>query len=372
MHILIVEDDPTQQVILKQVLGKYELSIAGSGEEGVELSSATEHDLIILDINLPGIDGYETCRQLREAENTRKTPIIFLSSYTSLDDRLEAYGSGGNDYITKPFDLLELKAKIDLYSNAITQHQTLSHEVASSHSLLMEVQTSASKLQTINRFVQATLFCHDVDMLFAHFFKAAKELDLGCVWQIHTAGGTDTRSSDGGISKLEQEILDMSGNLSRIHSFGKDRAIYRWGRATLLTRKVGDMIDTLAIFMDALEAGVKAVDTESKLLQKVSQLEQENDELRKRISSRFKQMNEGLQNAIISLGMVVSLDIEEEDKLSELIEGYAKEIDKELNGLKQNNTAISELVSELRTPPEELKELMNIDENEDDGGILLF
>lgn len=369
--ILIIEDDPTQQMLLRQILAKHELSIAGSGEEGLELAGAP-HELVILDINLPGIDGYETCLRLRDMSGYRATPIIFLSACTSLDERLDAYGAGGTDYIAKPFDPLELKAKIDLYSNAINRQKAISRDLAGSHDLLMNVQTSSAKLQSINRFIQATLFCHDVDSLFLHFFKAAREMDVGCVLQIHTEEGTQTRASDGSISKLESEILEMSNKLTRIFSFGHDRAIFHWRHATLLTRKVGDMIDTLAIFMDALEAGIKSVETEAKLLQQVQRLEAQNDLLRKRVAGLVEDMNNSLRNTIISLGLVASLDIEEEDKLSSMIEQYGKRIDHELQGLKENNAIIRELVAELRAPPEELQALMNVDDQGEDDGILLF
>ncbi len=370
LKLLIVEDDVSSQVILKGLLSDFQLTIVGSGEEAIE-QAVNCPDLIILDINLPGINGYETCQQLRNTEQTHNTPVVFLSSYSSLDDRLEAYGVGGNDYVTKPYDVVELRTKIIKYSDSILRQRETVQEVESSHDLLMEVQTSAAKLQSISRFIQATLFCHDIDSLFTHFFKTAREIDVACVLQIHSLDGTETRSTDGGISKLEQEILQMSTNVAHIHSFGNDRAIFRWNHATLLTRKVGDMIDTLAIFMDALEAGIKAVDTESRLLRQVEQLEEQNTLVRNRVAELFGLMNTGLRDAILSLGLVAALDIEDEDHLSDLIDGYSQRIDTELQALKENNHVIQELVSELRTPPPELQGLME-DTGEDDSGIVLF
>lgn len=370
IKLLIVEDDISSQVILKGLFSDFPLAIAGSGEEAIA-QAIESPDLIILDINLPGINGYETCQRLRKMEQTRTTPIVFLSSYSSLDDRLEAYGVGGNDYVTKPYDVVELRTKIVKYSDNILRQRKLDQELQSSHGLLMGVQTSAAKLQSISRFIQATLFCHDIDALFAHFFKTAREVDVGCVLQIHSASGTETRSSDGSISKLEQEILEMSSKVERIYSFGHDRAIFHWNHATLLTRKVGDMIDTLAIFMDALEAGIKSVDTESRLLAQVEQLEQQNTLVRNRVTELFRLMNTSLKDAILSLGLVSALDIEDEDRLSDLIDSFSKQIDSELQDLKQNNHLIQALVADLRIPPPELQDLMD-DTGEDDSGIVLF
>jgi len=370
VKVLIVEDDNTSQLILKTMLKQYQLTIVGSGEAGIE-AAKDNPDMIILDINLPGIDGYETCRQLRKMEHTQTTPILFLSCYKDLEDRLKAYGVGGNDYISKPFDITELTTKISLHSKLVDKHKEVDQQLDSSHKLLIDVQTSASKLQSISRFIQSTLFCHDIDTLYKHFFKTARELGVGCVLKIDNDTGSETRSCSGEqISVLEQEILDMSRAVNRIHSFGQDRAIFRWGHATMLTRKVGDMIDTLALFMDALEAGIKAVDSECKLLRQVEELESRNTLVRNRVKDLFALMNTDLRNAILSLGLTSALDLEDEDHLEQLIEGFNKRIDAELQTLGENNHVMKQLIEELRTPPPELQDLMDFPTDEEDGDIL--
>jgi CheY-like chemotaxis protein len=361
--LLIVEDDTTSQLMLKSMLAKYELTIVDSGEAGIE-AAKEDHDLIILDINLPGIDGYETCQQLREAEKTKLTPIIFLTVCTDLDDRLRAYGVGGNDYISKPFDITELLSKIQFHCEMVDANKKVNQEISDTRRMLMDVQTSAAKIQSISRFIQTTLFCHDIDSLYSHFFKTAHEMGLECILRIESKTGTETRSSNHGISTLEREILDMSANMRHIHSFGNDRAIYRWSSATLLTRKVGDMVDTLAIFMDALEAGIKAVDNESRLLQKIDELGNNNSKVRDRVSDLFIIMSTEIREAILKLGLISALDVDDEDKLSDLIDVFSKRIDIELQQLNQNNTAMQQLVTDLRTPPPELESLLLTDQDD--------
>lgn len=357
-NILIVEDDITFQLMLKKILSDYTLTVVDSGEAAIEAVSTETPDMAILDINLPGIDGYETCQNLRALEQTSAIPIIFLSSFTELDDRLHAYGVGGNDYISKPFDVNELRAKIELHSNAFEKQQNVEQELKSHHGLLMSLQTSSAKLQSISRFIQATLFCHDVDALFKHFFKTAQDIDLKCVLSINSHSGVETRASNGVISTLEQEILTMSSKVERIHSFGKDRAIFRWSQATLLTNNLGDMIDTLAILMDALEAGIKSVDTESRLLQQVEELELNNDQLRDRITHLFREMNGDINLTIAEFSVVSELDSNDQDKLTDILDNYMQRIDSELDILNQNNKVVTKLINELRIPPPELQNLM--------------
>jgi len=372
MKLLIVEDDATSQLMLKTMLGEHELTIVNSGEAGIE-AAAQQPDMVILDINLPGIDGYETCRQLRNMEQTQTTPILFLSNYKALEDRLQAYGAGGNDYISKPFDITELTTKINLHSKLVAKQQEVDQQLDSSHKMLIDIQTSAAKLQSISRFIQATLFCHNIDTLFKHFFKTANELGVACILKIDGSSGTEMRSSNGvEISTLEQEILYMSRAIERIHSFGQDRAIFHWGHATLLTRNVGDMIDTLALFMDALEAGIKAVGSESRLLQQVEDLEARNTQVRHRVTDLFALMNSDLRDAILSLGLTAALDLEDEDRLEALINGFSKRIDNELQTLGDNNQIMKQLIEELRTPPPELQDLMDISSESENDGAMLF
>ncbi|MGL4473976.1 MAG: response regulator, partial [Shewanella sp.] len=236
MNILIIEDDRTSQLMLQNILSAYAVTLAGSGEQGLELIGECQPDLVILDINLPGIDGYEVCRQLRARQDTQTTPIIFLSSYQSLEDRLAAYGAGGNDYINKPFDVDELKLKVSQVQQQVQLRKSVNQDLRMSHQLVLGVQTSAAKIQSISRFIQASLFMHNMDTLTHCFFRIANEIELSCVLKIDTGNGIKLLSTNYNVSQLEDEILQMSGKIERIHSFGNDRAIFRWDHATLLAR----------------------------------------------------------------------------------------------------------------------------------------
>lgn len=115
-RILVVDDNPRNVAILKKILGRsYTVATAASGEEALSSVSAFAPDLILLDIMMPGIDGYETCRRLRARPDLRQTKIIMVSAKAMLSERLEGYEAGADDYVTKPFDEDELLAKIRVY-----------------------------------------------------------------------------------------------------------------------------------------------------------------------------------------------------------------------------------------------------------------
>ncbi len=119
-RILIVEDDLDLAEMLSSFLRvqDYEVLTAAWGEEALRLSREEQTDLIVLDIRLPDIDGYEVCRQLRAQRQTENTPIIFLTEKRDRVDKLQGLELGVVDYITKPFDIQELRLRI---RNAISR-----------------------------------------------------------------------------------------------------------------------------------------------------------------------------------------------------------------------------------------------------------
>src|SRR5688572_3991536 len=112
-RVLIVDDVKSNVDILVGALrGDYQLSVALGGEQALDVVRRSPPDLILLDIVMPGIDGYEICRRLRASEATRELPIMFLSSLEDVNDKTRGFEVGGNDYLTKPFEVLEVKARV--------------------------------------------------------------------------------------------------------------------------------------------------------------------------------------------------------------------------------------------------------------------
>jgi PleD family two-component response regulator len=112
--ILVVEDDLDLAEMLNAYLRvqNYEVVTAAWGKDAIEMSATEDLDLIVLDIRLPDIDGYEVCRQLRLQRKTQDTPIIFLTEKRDRVDKLQGLELGVVDYITKPFDIQELRLRI--------------------------------------------------------------------------------------------------------------------------------------------------------------------------------------------------------------------------------------------------------------------
>lgn len=125
MRILIVEDEQDIAKPLKRSLEKrgFAVDYAQDGEEGINLAQINRYDCILLDLNLPKVNGIEVAKKLRNAQDT--TPIIIVTARSQIYNKLEGFESGADDYVTKPFDLDELIARIKTIIKRSSLNKTL-------------------------------------------------------------------------------------------------------------------------------------------------------------------------------------------------------------------------------------------------------
>jgi len=111
--ILAVDDNSINLAVIEELLGsQYNLMTVSTGIDALKMAQEFRPDLIILDIMLPDIDGYEVCQQIRKSSLLRYTKIIMVSAKAMTSERLKGYQVGADDYLTKPFDGEELLAKV--------------------------------------------------------------------------------------------------------------------------------------------------------------------------------------------------------------------------------------------------------------------
>lgn len=112
--ILIVDDNPQNLQVLGALMEKrnYDTAMALSGPEALEYLKSERPDLILLDVMMPQMDGYQVCRRLKKDDSTKNIPVIFLTAKNDTESVLEGFDSGGVDYVTKPFNPKELMARV--------------------------------------------------------------------------------------------------------------------------------------------------------------------------------------------------------------------------------------------------------------------
>ena len=152
-RILVVDDSPDNLRVLSATLSAqgYEVRCAKNGSMALAGAQAATPDLILLDINMPDMNGYEVCQKIKADENTREIPVIFLSAFDDVLDKVKAFKAGGVDYITKPFQAEEVLARIDIQLNlqlARAEIQKLNAD------LEQRVQQRTIQLDTTNQQLQ--------------------------------------------------------------------------------------------------------------------------------------------------------------------------------------------------------------------------
>ncbi len=205
-RILIVEDEPDMRRGLQDNLEfeNFETVTTGNGKEGLRLALKEQFDLILLDLMLPGMDGMEVCQRLKE--NSSKTPIIMLTARGSESDKVEGLETGADDYITKPFSLKELLARI----NAILRRTSVQQSRKIHEFSFGDVSISFDRYAAEKAGTPLELSPREYEMmrLFIELEgeTVTREQFLEQVWGYTTF--PNTRTVDNHVAKLRQKIED--------------------------------------------------------------------------------------------------------------------------------------------------------------------
>jgi diguanylate cyclase (GGDEF)-like protein/PAS domain S-box-containing protein len=151
VKILIVDDVAANISLLREFLqgDEYDISAAHDGERAIKIATHTIPDLILLDIMMPGIDGFETCRQLKENAKTENIPVIFVSAKNDMENLLLGFSVGAVDYINKPFHQEEVIARINSQLKIQKLNKRLESSEKKMRSLMLKYQTQSQRLEKI-------------------------------------------------------------------------------------------------------------------------------------------------------------------------------------------------------------------------------
>src|SRR3954453_22221257 len=112
-RVLLVDDaKPNLDILVEGLKSDHKLSLALNGEMALQIANRMPPDLVLLDIVMPGLDGYGVCRRMRQMPETADVAIMFLSSLEEVQNKTRGFEAGANDYLTKPFEMLEVKARV--------------------------------------------------------------------------------------------------------------------------------------------------------------------------------------------------------------------------------------------------------------------
>lgn len=264
--VMIVDDDDLICMLLENALSDgYRVVTVGSGAECLAACARQRPDIILLDVEMPEMDGYETCRRIKD-DNDHAAPVIFISSHDRLEDRLRGYDAGGDDYLLKPVDPEELVTKVGLRLKAVADQAQLKQMVDYASSTAMTALSSMGEMGVLLQALQRFNGCAGLDELAEAVVQALAEYSLHGVVRLRAPHATTIRSTHGEASPIELSIIDQVASMGRIVEY-RSRLSVSYDHVALVVNNMpptdddrrGRLRDHLAVLAEGAELRTLAI-----------------------------------------------------------------------------------------------------------------
>jgi len=266
-HILITDDEPLNLELMEEVLeDDYKVSCVSSGPECLEFLKCNKPDILLLDVAMPKMNGYQVCKTIK-ADSNINLPILFVSARGSIEERLAGYEAGGDDYLVKPFDNKELSAKVKSMLDFVKKQNKLNAQIEEANDITMMVMSNSGEIGHILNFLRQTFECNDLDSLTKTAFDTLKQFGLNGTLQYSNEGSILGTFDTSGIYKpVESELLQIAKQQGRIFNHN-NRSIFNFKNASLLIKnmpnindeKHGRLLDHLCMLMEGVNARVISI-----------------------------------------------------------------------------------------------------------------
>lgn len=266
--ILVVDDVLITRRLMRAGLARgFEVLDVESGEDALSVLEGVQPAAIVLDVEMqPGMDGFETCRRIREDERFAYIPIVFVSAREAVEDRLSGYEAGGEDYIVKPFSAPELEAKLQKLIDAAGERRRLNGLARDASSAAMTAMISMSEMGALLEVIKQLGAAANLRELADAMVAGLGLYGLQGSVQLRTEADGVTRSSDGEASPLEISVLEHLEKMGRLAQF-KNRMVINFPLVSLLVRdmplddeeRCGRLRDHLSMLVEAANVHVESL-----------------------------------------------------------------------------------------------------------------
>lgn len=270
LRIFIVDDDPIlTEIFVIALEGEFQLETFVSAEACLARLAEQKPDIILLDVALPGIDGWQLCRQLKDDWETQDIPVLFVSGSDDIEARLLCYDAGGEDFIGKPVDPAELQRKMRVAAQLIASRRALSEQAGYAQRTAMSAMVSMGELGIVLQFLSKSFACATVGELALAVLDSMRQYDLQAAVQVRVGDEVLSLSDNGRDLPLEVSILNHVRLADRIFQF-KSRCVFNYGRVTLLVNNMpvedgercGRIRDNGALLAEGADARLKSIEVE--------------------------------------------------------------------------------------------------------------
>ena len=363
--ILIVDDEPFNCEIMQEILeSHYDLKVVNSGQDCLDSAPAWQPDVILLDISMPGMSGYEVCKQLKGNVKTKDIQITFVSALDTLADRLAGYEVGGDDYITKPFDSQELRKKVKVaFKNKALQRQ-LEKDADKARKAAISAINSTNEIGMMLQFISATFHCNDYESLAQLIVDTIGSFGYRSTVQIRAENSEVNKSSEGTINPLEVAVINRISQEDEHLDIGP-RSIMNFQHVSVLVKgmPVNDeeecirIKENMSVIAEGTEVRIGAIEARNALLgragllevmrhaqQTLSELNDQQSEHKQKMSAVLRQ----LQTSIREKLRAFQFDSAQMDSLMKLFDKANEEVIAvyQLEGEAQSH--VSQVMQELQ------------------------
>jgi len=266
--VFVVDDDPVILAVIDTILEtECQLQSFGSAEDCLAQLESEKPDLFLLDVNLPGIDGFTLCRRIKDDPALCTTPVIFVSGCDTIEERIKGYDAGGEDFIVKPFEPEELLRKLKVAQHIVLSQRSLAGLVEEAELLSTMVMANMDETGILLQFMSKLIAMDSTEEIACGLLELLRRYGLEGVVQTRIGHVTQTRSAVGINVPLEVSVIEHVRDQGRIFEFRR-RSVHNFERVTLMVNNLPiENADFCGRLRDHLSVAAQGVDSRLQALQ---------------------------------------------------------------------------------------------------------
>lgn len=285
-RVAVVDDNPTQRTILSRLLDKG-YAVQAFADGAAFLASPDSFEAVLLDIEMPELSGYDTCRRFRQQSRGAGVPIIFVSAHDTTPERVAAYEAGGDDFLTKPIAAHELRHKLGNAIELRERMRSLASQSSDAQRVAFTAMSSMGDLGVVIEFLRKSALATNYSVIAARLLAAMKAWGLHGAVEVRGRHEQVRLNAEGPITAMQAAVLEKLRDIGRIFEMGS-RAVVNFDHVSLLVEnlpvddpdKVGRLRDHLAVLAESADMRLAALDAASERDLQKQGIEAALDELR--------------------------------------------------------------------------------------------
>lgn len=254
---------------LESILEDYTTEGFEKGSECLEKVKSSPPDIILMDMMLKDMSGLDVCKQIRDSHHSKHIPVIFLSQNYSLEARLECYAAGGDDYIVKPFDHDELRAKARATLKRKKQFDEAQNVIKEAANVSNELTDTLGELGAVVYFLQSIVSVKSYEALAKKIIEAHESLGLQIAIEMIVNAEKKHFNSDNIENPLEESAFEYVRDKGRLHDFG-EHTVVNFPTVSIIVRNMpvnnselhGRIRDHIAIIAQGAHSKIEALETD--------------------------------------------------------------------------------------------------------------